>query len=89
MKNSFWLGLLLGSLFPAIAFLADRHAGWTSAFAPGKEALPYMAAAGANLLLARLCYKRRTAPLDGTAKGLLFATFVAMLAYLRTMHIVA
>jgi len=89
MKNSFWLGLLLGSVFPVIAFLADRHTDWVSGFAPEKEALPYMAAAGANLLIARLCYKRRTASLDRTAKGVVFATFVAMLAYLRTMHIIA
>jgi len=86
MKNSFWSGLLLGSVFPMSAFLADRHLGWTSGLAPEKEALPYMIAAGANLLIVRLCHKPGTTPLNGTAKGVVFVTFVAMLVYLRTMR---
>jgi len=61
---------------------------WTSGLAPEKGALPYMAAAGANLLLIRLCYNRRTASLDRTAKGVVFATFLAMLVYVGTMRMI-
>lgn len=86
MKNSFWLGLFIGSIFPLLAFLLSRYTAWTSSFAPGKEGLLYMVAAGMNLLIIRLLY-RRDSPLDRTAKGVVFITFIAMLAYVYTHKI--
>jgi len=82
MKNSFWLGLLLGSVFPMLALLADRYTDWTSGLAPEKEALPYVVAAAANLVLVRLCYKRE-APSERTAKGVVLVTFAVAICVFR------
>ena len=81
MKNSFWLGLLLGLIFPLLAFLLSNYTALATKFPTGKEGILYMIAAGLNLLALRFLYKRDR-PLDQIAKGVIAITFLAMLAFL-------
>jgi len=79
--NSFVFGCLLGMIFPAAAYLLTCSPANT--LINGKPLGFYAVAALINLLLVRHFFRS-----DGeqTAKGIILATFVAVLALLLTQR---
>lgn len=86
MKNNIWLGLLLGLIFPLLAFVLSRYTSLTDLLPAGKEGVPYIVAAAVNLIAVRFLYRRKP-QMDNVAKGVMLITFLAMLAFLYTQKI--
>ncbi|QBQ42800.1 hypothetical protein E2P86_17295 [Sphingobacterium psychroaquaticum] len=88
MRNSFWLGLLIGSVFPGIAYLLTQYSTVATSLFEGKEIGFYVLAVAINLFLVRLFYRRDTQQ-DKVAKGIVFVTFIALILFLYTHKIIA
>jgi peptidoglycan/LPS O-acetylase OafA/YrhL len=74
--NNIFLGLLYGSIAPAIAWFIFEYILHNDAYILNKPGVPYLLAIGINLILVRFCVKN---DLDKTARGLMFVTFAAMI----------
>jgi hypothetical protein len=75
-KNTMLMGILLALPFPAIAWLM-AYLLKNNVDVINKPALPYVIAIALNLLLLRFIVKK---DLDKTARGVMLATFVFMVA---------
>ena len=75
VKNSILLGLLYGSIAPAIAWVMFEYILHNDAIIMDKPGVPYLVAVGINLVLIRFAVKGGQ---DNTAKGLMLITFVVM-----------
>lgn len=78
MKNSFLLGLLLGAISPLLAYGLTNYTALAQQWFPSKPFAFYVVAAGINLLLMRIFFRKET-PQDKLAKGILLTTFLGML----------
>ncbi len=75
LKNSILMGLLIGLLLPAVAWVLFAKLYPTTVIL-NKPAIPYLIAIGLNLVIVKLCFKSHA---DQTGKGVMLATFVSML----------
>lgn len=76
MKNSLPIGLLLGVIFPFIAYILTKHTNLQTSFFLEKPIALYVIAAFINLIIFRFAYR---AGKNAFAKGVLMMTFVAMI----------
>jgi len=75
LKNSILMGLLIGSLLPAVAWVLFAML-YPNTVILNKPAIPYLVAIGLNLFIIKLCFKSHA---DHTGKGVMLATFASML----------
>ena len=75
LKNSILMGMLIGLLLPAVAWVLFARLYPTTVIL-NKPAIPYLIAIGLNLFMVKLCFKRHA---DNTGKGVMLATFASML----------
>lgn len=75
-KNSLVVGLLLGSILPALSWVVFEYVLHNNAIIMDKPAVPYLIAIGLNLVILRFCIKKG---LDDTGKGIMMVTFAFML----------
>jgi hypothetical protein len=73
-RNSMAAGMLAGLLFPAIA-LAAAHFLRNNLYLLNKPALPYLIAIAFNLIIMRICSKKK---MVNTVKGIMITTFAFM-----------
>ena len=71
-KDSVWLGLAAGLVFPGLAYLVVEVIKKNLTFL-GKDDLLYIGCVAINMLLLKYAYKR---DLEMTGKGIISATFV-------------
>jgi len=76
MKNSLPLGILIGVVFPCIAYAITTYTSLQTTYFLEKPIAIYVMAAVVNLGIFRFSYR---AGKDAFAKGVLLATFIAML----------
>lgn len=76
MKDSFWLGILVGMLAPILAYVLSDHTDIQISYFVDKPIAIYVIAALINLIVVRFTYR---AGKESFAKGMVFITFVAML----------
>ena len=76
-QNTMLMGILLALPFPFIAWVAAYLLRNNADIIINKPALPYIIAIALNLLLLRFVIKK---DLDKTARGIMLATFVIMIA---------
>lgn len=76
MKNSLPLGVLIGVIFPLIAYFLTEHTSLQTSFFLEKPIAIYVMAAVVNLGIFRFSYR---AGKDAFARGILLITFIAML----------
>jgi hypothetical protein len=74
-KNNMLTGILIGLIFPAIAWLVFNVL-FKNLVLLNKPAIPYLIALGLNLFVIKLCYKKDA---DETGKGVMLSTFVCMM----------
>jgi hypothetical protein len=74
-KNSMLAGVVLGLIFPAIAWLTE-YLLKNNTYIINRPALPYFISIGLNLIMLRFSYKYGA---DKTARGIMLITFVCML----------
>lgn len=74
-NNSLPLGILVGAVFPFIAYLLTKYSNLQATFLPGKPLAVYVIAAVLNLIIFRFAYRSGK---DIFAKGVLLTTFLAM-----------
>lgn len=86
MRNSFWVGLLIGLVFPLIAFLLTKYTDLSTRIFGGKEIGFYAVAVLVNMLLVRQFY-RPSLLKDNMAKGVVMITFLALILFLYTHKI--
>ncbi len=71
-KDSVWLGLAAGLIFPGLAYLVVEVIKKNLTFL-GKDDLLYIGCVAINMLLLKYAYKR---DMEMTGKGIISATFV-------------
>lgn len=76
--DKFWLGVILGFVFPAIAYISVALLK-TDLHVLGKEHILYIASALLNLIMMRYLYFRGRA---NTATGVIFSTFICALFFI-------
>lgn len=81
MRNNIWIGVVLGAVFPLIAFAFTAYSEWPTRIFPTKPFAFYIIAAAINLLLIRIFY-RKAMPYEHVAKGIVLTTFLGMLLFL-------
>ncbi|TDS14908.1 hypothetical protein [Sphingobacterium paludis] len=81
MRDSIWIGVGLGAVFPLLAYALTTYTSLPTQLFPTKPFAFYVVAAGINLVLMRVFYKRAV-PYDQTAKGIVLITFLGMLLFL-------
>ncbi len=74
-KNSFFIGILAGLIFPVIAWAAAWYLK-TNVDIINRPALPYFIAIALNLIMMRFMLKKE---LDKISRGIMLTTFVIML----------
>lgn len=79
MKDTLWMGGLIGLVFPLISYILTNYTELQTIFFKEKPIALYVIAATINLLLLRFTYK---AGKQNLAKGILLSTFLAMLILL-------
>lgn len=79
MKDSFWLGILVGTLAPILAYLLSTYMDLQTGYFVDKPNAMYVIAALVNLIVVRFTYRRGKISF---ARGVVFITFVAMLVLL-------
>lgn len=79
IKNSLVVGTLLGVVFPVIAFFVTNYTDLQTAFFSDKPIAIYVIAAVINIIIFRFSYR---AGKDEFAKGVLLATFLAMIVFI-------
>jgi hypothetical protein len=82
-KNSVITGVLLGLVLPFTTWLVFGYLN-PGVVLMNKPAIPYLIALALNLVIIRLCYKKNA---DQTGKGLMIATFAAMMILLFVLKI--
>ena len=75
-KNSLLTGILLALIFPAIAWVTAYYLK-NNMDLINRPALPYFIAIALNLIMLRFAIKK---DFDKTGRGIMLATFVAMIA---------
>lgn len=81
MKNTVFLGILLGVICPALAFVLTRYSNIPAQLFPDKPTALYILAAGVNLICCYICYKK---DLEKTGNGFVLITFLGMLLMVVT-----
>lgn len=76
MKNSFWIGGLVGTAAPILAYVLSNFTKIQGDFFTDKPIALYVMAAFINLVIVRFTYRSGK---ESFAKGMIFITFVAML----------
>jgi len=84
MKNSIVLGLVIGLIFPLVAFLLMRFTDLQAQLFPDKPTGLYIIAAAINLVGCWICYKK---DMDKFGNGLVLATFLGMILLVFTKSI--
>ncbi|MVZ63164.1 hypothetical protein [Sphingobacterium humi] len=84
MKNSLVTGLLVGAIFPILAYVLQTYTQLQQELMPTKPTGFYVLAATVNLVTAWITYKKGW---DKFATGLILATFLGMLALVFTKNI--
>lgn len=75
-NNSFLLGMLLGIIFPTIAYVLTNYTDAIRSIMPGKPAGLYILATAVNMVGVWIAYRKGRGELG---KGVVLATFLAML----------
>ncbi len=75
MKNSFIAGILLGTVFPVLAYVLTTFTELQKSFFAQKPIAIYVLAAVVNLIAVRFIYRSGR---EATAKGIVLVTFLAM-----------
>ncbi|UIR55719.1 hypothetical protein LZQ00_15795 [Sphingobacterium sp. SRCM116780] len=81
MKNNLGLGLLLGAIAPAVAYLLATYTQIVQTWTPQKPMMIYGVAVFINLIAMRFLFKGGK---DAVAKGILMITFIATILYIFT-----
>ncbi|WP_164110043.1 MULTISPECIES: hypothetical protein [Sphingobacterium] len=81
MKDSFWLGGLVGVAAPALAYILSNYTSLQTSFFVDKPIAIYVIAALINLITVRFTYRGGK---ETFAKGIIFVTFIAMLILVVT-----
>jgi hypothetical protein len=76
--DKFWIGAILGFIFPVIAFISVKFLKFDVHIA-GKDNLLYIGAAILNLGIMRFYYSREK---TNTAAGVIFATFICAILFI-------
>lgn len=84
MKDNFILGVLAGSVFPALAYLLTNFSDLQANLFPDKPIGFYVIAALFNLVAVRFLYRGGYQKL---AKGMVLATFAGMLLLVFLLRI--
>ncbi|HEY8931323.1 MAG TPA: hypothetical protein VIM55_19115 [Mucilaginibacter sp.] len=83
-KNSLIVGILIGLIFPAVAWVVSWYLR-NAIDIINRPALPYLVAIALNLIALRFLQKKE---LDQTGRGLMLVTFVVMiLVFIFKAHI--
>lgn len=83
MKNNLTFGLALGLIFPLLAYLAIAFTAIQDALFAHKPVSLYVVAVTINLIVVRFLYRAKKGE---TAKGIVLATFLAMLTLVVLMR---
>jgi hypothetical protein len=83
LKNSILMGLLVGLLLPAVAWVLFGRLNPNTVIL-NKPAIPYLIALGLNLFIVKLCFQRNA---DITGKGVMLATFASMLVMVLILKV--
>ena len=75
MRNSFLLGILIGPIFPLLAYGLTTFTELQKIFFAQKPIALYVIAAVINLVAVRFIYRSGR---ENTAKGIVLVTFLAM-----------
>ncbi|MFD1257340.1 hypothetical protein ACFQ3S_11080 [Mucilaginibacter terrae] len=75
IRNLMLTGFVLGLIFPGLTLLLFNVL-YKNVLLLNKPAIPYLVALGLNLFIIRICYKKGA---DQTGRGVMLATFIAML----------
>lgn len=86
MRNSFWLGLLIGIVFPLIAFLLAQYTDILTTVFKGRVIGLYGVALLLNMLLVRQCF-RPSLQKDNIGKGIVMISFLALILFLYNYKI--
>ncbi|NGF57581.1 hypothetical protein G5B00_13765 [Parapedobacter sp. SGR-10] len=84
MKNNFIVGVLLGSVFPVLAYLLTTYTELQKTFFEQKPITIYVLAAVVNLIAVRFIYRSGR---ENTAKGIVLVTFLAMVLMVFVLRI--
>lgn len=84
MKNSFILGVVLGAIFPLLAYVLTTQTGLQQSLFMQKPIAFYVLAAVLNLVAVRFIYRSGR---EATAKGILLVTFLAMILMVFALKI--
>jgi len=84
MKNSLGLGLVLGIIFPVVAFLLMKYTDLQMQLFSDKPTGLYVIAAAINIVGCYVCYKKG---LEKLGNGLILITFLSMLLLVFTKNI--
>lgn len=79
MKDSFWKGILVGSILPGLAYISTIYTTIQSSFIAEKPIAVYVIVAMINLIVVRFSFR---AGKESFAKGIVLITFVAMILLL-------
>ncbi len=81
MQNSLVTGIGIGAVAPLVAFFLTHHTTLIAQYFPNKPIVFYVLAAGINLILLRVFF-RKEQPHDQVAKGVILTTFIGLLLLL-------
>lgn len=81
MKNSLLVGVVVGVVFPVLAYVLTTYTAIQASFFSDKPIAIYVIAAVINLIIFRFSYR---AGKDVFAKGVLLTTFLSMLVLVFT-----
>lgn len=85
MKNSFLIGVILGIVFPILAYVLVNYTTISSQLFSDKPTAPYFLAAAINLIACWISYKKE---FDKLANGIILVTFLGMMFLIFTKSIV-
>lgn len=85
-QDSFLKGILIGIIAPLVSYLIHNYTTIQQTFFAQKPIAIFVIAGGINLLLLRMVYKKGW---DNTGRGIMFITFLSLLAVLYTHKIFA
>lgn len=84
IKNTFALGLVVGGIFPLIAYLLTQYTNLLTTFMPEKPLAISVIVAVINLAIFRFSYR---AGKEFFAKGVMLATFIAMVVFIYVIKL--
>lgn len=84
MKDTLWTGTVAGFVSPLLAYLLTQYTTLQGQLFSDKPAGFYILAAGINMVVCWVCYKKDR---SATGNGFILATFLAMVTLVVTKSI--